>query len=163
IARVVDSVDYLVGRIPKGESIGRQRLFLTDACDHSKRTAVKHQASKPTSWIAHLVAAEDQVGENSQSRTPCRMSRNGPCLLARNTLRARRGDELRARTWEVRMLVPVRDTRLFCDIVGNGPAVLAFHGGPGLDHRYFRPWLDPLGEAARMIFFDLRGHGRSDG
>jgi proline iminopeptidase len=35
------------------------------------------------------------------------------------------------------------------------------HGGMGLDHTYFRPWLDPLGENAQLIYFDHRGNGRS--
>lgn len=61
------------------------------------------------------------------------------------------------------MLIPVRDTQIFCEVVGNGPTILAFHGGLGLDHQYLRPWLDPLVESARIVFFDLRGHGRSGG
>jgi proline-specific peptidase len=67
------------------------------------------------------------------------------------------------RTRDVRMLLPVRDTQLFCDVVGNGQSILAFHGGLGLDHQYLRPWLDPLAESARMVFFDMRGHGQSGG
>lgn len=35
------------------------------------------------------------------------------------------------------------------------------HGGPGLDHTYLRPWLDPLAAAAPLVYIDLRGHGRS--
>jgi proline iminopeptidase len=35
------------------------------------------------------------------------------------------------------------------------------HGGPGFDHTYLRPWLDPLGEGVRVIFVDLRSHGQS--
>jgi len=73
------------------------------------------------------------------------------------------GDEHRVRTWEVRMLLPVRDTQLFCDVIGNGQSILAFHGGLGLDHQYLRPWLDPLSDSARIVFFDLRGHGQSGG
>lgn len=61
------------------------------------------------------------------------------------------------------MLLPVRDTQIFCDIIGTGSPVLAFHGGLGLDHQYLRPWLDPLADSAQIIFFDLRGHGRSGG
>jgi proline iminopeptidase len=39
--------------------------------------------------------------------------------------------------------------------------VLVVHGGPGFDHTYLRPWLDPLGEGARVVFVDLRSHGQS--
>jgi proline iminopeptidase len=61
------------------------------------------------------------------------------------------------------MLVPVRDTELFCEVVGNGRPLLVFHGGLGLDHQYLRPWLDPIARSAQLIFFDVRGHGRSGG
>jgi proline iminopeptidase len=61
------------------------------------------------------------------------------------------------------MLLPVCGTQLFCDVIGTGSPVLAFHGGLGLDHQYLRPWLDPLADTAQIIFFDLRGHGRSGG
>jgi proline iminopeptidase len=63
----------------------------------------------------------------------------------------------------VRLLVPVRDTQLFYEVIGDGPTILAFHGGLGLDHQYLRPWLDPLAASARIVFFDMRGHGRSSG
>lgn len=61
------------------------------------------------------------------------------------------------------MLLAVRDTQLFCEVVGDGQPILTFHGGLGLDHRYLRPWLDPLAESAQIVFFDMRGHGRSAG
>lgn len=44
---------------------------------------------------------------------------------------------------------------------GRGPLRLVIHGGPGLDHTYLRPWLDPLSQGARLVYVDLRGHGRS--
>jgi proline iminopeptidase len=47
------------------------------------------------------------------------------------------------------------------DTIGRGVAVLVMHGGLGLDHTYFRPYLDPLAEAAELTFYDHRGHGRS--
>ena len=33
--------------------------------------------------------------------------------------------------------------------------------GPGFDHTFFRPWLDPLASDRQLVFFDLRGCGRS--
>ena len=60
------------------------------------------------------------------------------------------------------MLVDIGDTRLFCEVLGDGHPLIVLHGGPGLDHGYFRPWLDPLAERVRLIFVDQRGHGRSD-
>jgi proline iminopeptidase len=44
---------------------------------------------------------------------------------------------------------------------GAGPPVLVMHGGMGLDHTYFRPWLDPVGSDATLAYYDHRGNGRS--
>ncbi|MBI5514211.1 MAG: alpha/beta hydrolase [Deltaproteobacteria bacterium] len=41
------------------------------------------------------------------------------------------------------------------------PVLLVLHGGPGLDHGYLRPWMDALSERRRLVYVDLRGHGRS--
>lgn len=47
------------------------------------------------------------------------------------------------------------------DIAGSGrETILAVHGGPGTDHRLFRPELDRLGAFARVVYFDLPGHGK---
>lgn len=39
--------------------------------------------------------------------------------------------------------------------------MLVMHGGMGLDHTLFRPWLDPLSERLRLVYWDHRGNGRS--
>ncbi|HEY8018361.1 MAG TPA: alpha/beta fold hydrolase [Actinomycetota bacterium] len=36
------------------------------------------------------------------------------------------------------------------------------HGGPGLDHHEFADYLDPLTDACRLLFVDLRACGRSE-
>jgi proline iminopeptidase len=71
------------------------------------------------------------------------------------------------------MYLKVNVTRLFFDVVGSAlkptakgmiptPTLLFLHGGPGvIDHTYFRPFMDPLGELAQVIYLDLRGQGRS--
>ncbi len=70
------------------------------------------------------------------------------------------------------MYLKANGTRLFFDVVGSGfkpleaamqpkPTLIALHGGPGLDHSYFRPILDVLGEDAQVLYVDLRGQGRS--
>jgi proline iminopeptidase len=59
-------------------------------------------------------------------------------------------------------LVEVGDTRLWVLEMGEGHPLLLLHGGPGLDHTELRPWLDPLADRFRLIYFDQRGHGRSD-
>ena len=45
--------------------------------------------------------------------------------------------------------------------VGNGFPLIVLHGGPGLDHSMFRPYLDPLGDDYRLLYVDERGQGRS--
>lgn len=60
------------------------------------------------------------------------------------------------------MLIKLEDTRLWVDRSGTGPPMLCLHGGLGLDHTYFRPWLDPLGEHVELVYYDHRGNGRSD-
>jgi len=45
---------------------------------------------------------------------------------------------------------------------GRGEPLVALHGGPGLDHRELRPYLDPLGDVARVVYLDQRGQGRSE-
>ena len=46
--------------------------------------------------------------------------------------------------------------------VGGGFPVIVLHGGPGLDHSMFRPYLDSLGDEYRLLYVDERGQGRSD-
>ena len=59
------------------------------------------------------------------------------------------------------MLARVNGTELFWQSHGSGRPVLVMHGGPGLDHSYFRPWLDPLGDSVRLVYYDQRATGRS--
>jgi len=51
---------------------------------------------------------------------------------------------------------------LWTDEVGAGFPVFVLHGGPGLDHQHFRPWLDPLADEFRLLYLDERGQGRSE-
>ncbi len=59
-------------------------------------------------------------------------------------------------------LVPVGETRLHVVERGQGYPVLVLHGGPGLDHRMFGDYLDPLAARYRLILVDQRSQGRSD-
>ena len=46
--------------------------------------------------------------------------------------------------------------------LGTGYPLMLLHGGPGLDHHEFRPWMDPLAEQGfRLIYVDERGQGAS--
>jgi pimeloyl-ACP methyl ester carboxylesterase len=51
---------------------------------------------------------------------------------------------------------------MFVEEVGSGFPLIVLHGGPGLDHTQFRPWLDPLGDELRLLYVDGRGQGKSE-
>lgn len=69
------------------------------------------------------------------------------------------------------MKLRVNGTELYFDVVGSGlnaaaafqqrPTMIILHGGPGFDHSYLRPWLDPVSEVAQLVYVDQRGCGRS--
>jgi proline iminopeptidase len=70
------------------------------------------------------------------------------------------------------MFATVNGTNLFFDIEGSllelrgtevkpRPVCFVLHGGPGLDHTGFRPWLSPLADLVQLVYIDLRGQGRS--
>jgi len=48
------------------------------------------------------------------------------------------------------------------DTTVERPVLVAVHGGPGLDHITVKSALAPLAEDFQVVYFDLRGHGRSD-
>ena len=63
--------------------------------------------------------------------------------------------------------------RVFVDIEGAGlvadgarmrdePTLLLLHGGPGYDHSGFKPLFSQLADIAQIVYYDHRGHGRSD-
>jgi proline iminopeptidase len=52
--------------------------------------------------------------------------------------------------------------KIFVEPVGDGFPVIVLHGGPGMDHTMFRPYLDALGDEFRLLYVDERGQGRSD-
>lgn len=69
------------------------------------------------------------------------------------------------------MKLQINGTELFFDVVGSEldaargfrqrPTLILLHGGPGFDHTYLRPWLDPVSGVAQLIYIDERGCGRS--
>jgi proline iminopeptidase len=46
--------------------------------------------------------------------------------------------------------------------VGEGFPLVVLHGGPGVDHTMFRPYLDALADGFRLLYVDQRGQGRSE-
>jgi pimeloyl-ACP methyl ester carboxylesterase len=71
------------------------------------------------------------------------------------------------------LLIDLGDIRLWFDVSGPSvipqaaavverPTVVAVHGGPGQDHINTKATLAPLAEHAQVIYYDQRGHGRSD-
>jgi pimeloyl-ACP methyl ester carboxylesterase len=63
--------------------------------------------------------------------------------------------------------------RLYVDVEGCGlvpdraamrekPTLICMHGGPGFDHTGFKPAFSQLADIAQVIYYDHRGHGRSD-
>lgn len=63
--------------------------------------------------------------------------------------------------------------RLYVDVEGPGlvpdgksmrekPTLIVMHGGPGFDHTSFKPAFSRLADVAQIVYYDHRGHGRSD-
>lgn len=61
----------------------------------------------------------------------------------------------------LQQLVPVNDTRLYCERAGQGDALVLVHGGAG-DRRYWDGQFPALAQQHDVIRYDLRGYGRSD-
>jgi proline iminopeptidase len=55
-------------------------------------------------------------------------------------------------------------TLLYYRTLGSGEPVLILHGGPGLDHTYLiEPLRKTIGSGKKLVFFDQRGTGFSEG
>ena len=59
----------------------------------------------------------------------------------------------------------INGNEIFYTIHGQGRPMLLMHGGSGLDHTYFRPWLDSLGDRVELIDHQSveRAEGRAHG
>jgi pimeloyl-ACP methyl ester carboxylesterase len=71
------------------------------------------------------------------------------------------------------MLLSLNDVRLWFDVSGPSvlpdgettverPTIVTVHGGPGVDHINMKAKLAPLAEHFQIVYYDQRGHGRSD-
>ncbi len=64
----------------------------------------------------------------------------------------------------VRLYVDVESPQVVPDgpVLREKPTLLLLHGGPGFDHSGFRPYFGRLADIAQVLYYDHRGHGRSD-
>ena len=95
----------------------------------------------------------------------CRTARVLATCLIRLALRQRTGSEPHAAqriSIDAMPTTEVNGARLFYTAIGSGDPCLTMHGGLGLDHTHLHPWLDPLGDRLRLVFYDHRGNGRSE-
>lgn len=65
------------------------------------------------------------------------------------------------RAAEERGMVGVNGTEIYYEKLGSGTPIFIMHGGLGLDHEYFRPFLDSWADFAQIVYYDHRGNGRS--
>jgi proline iminopeptidase len=60
------------------------------------------------------------------------------------------------------LTIPVNGADLYCKVIGEGRPILFIHGGPGLVHNYFLPYMESLlPYGYQLIFYDQRGNGKS--
>lgn len=57
--------------------------------------------------------------------------------------------------------VEVNGVHLYTRRVGDGPAVVVLHGGPGAHHDYLLPQYDRFAQRRTLLYYDQRGGGRS--
>jgi proline iminopeptidase len=60
-------------------------------------------------------------------------------------------------------LIDVPGARLYYLMEGRGDPIVVVHGGPGMDHTYLLPAMNGLAASHRVIYYDQRGSGRTQG
>ena len=58
-------------------------------------------------------------------------------------------------------LKKINGTSLFLSVKGSGNPLIVIHGGPGLNHSYFIPYLQGLEKKLQVIYYDQRACGKS--
>jgi proline iminopeptidase len=53
--------------------------------------------------------------------------------------------------------------RIFWKSLGRGHPIIVVHGGPGMDHTYLVPGMNELARTHRVVYYDQRGGGRTEG
>ena len=46
-------------------------------------------------------------------------------------------------------------------VIGKGKPIIILHGGPGMDHTYFLPYMDKMATHYQLIYYDQRAMGKS--
>ncbi len=70
------------------------------------------------------------------------------------------------------MFAAINGTRIYFDVEGAGsvpdgplmrqkPVCFVLHGGPGVDHTGYKPYLTPLSDLMQLVYIDNRGSGLS--
>ena len=64
----------------------------------------------------------------------------------------------------LRLFVDIEGTQLVPDgpHMREKPTLILIHGGPGLDHSGYRPHFARMADICQVIYYDQRGHARSD-
>ena len=57
--------------------------------------------------------------------------------------------------------IAVGRAALYWREIGQGQPIIIVHGGPDFNHGYLLPDMDRLSDTFRLIYFDLRGRGKS--
>ena len=55
----------------------------------------------------------------------------------------------------------INNYETYVRVIGKGKPVIILHGGPGMDHSYFLPYMDKLATNYQLIYYDQRGMGKS--
>ena len=55
--------------------------------------------------------------------------------------------------------IEIDEASIYYKTIGEGEPILFVHGGPGLDHKIFTPYIDELGSDFQVIYYDQRGTG----
>jgi proline iminopeptidase len=55
----------------------------------------------------------------------------------------------------------INGAELFLSVKGKGETLIVLHGGPGLNHNYFKPHLEDLEKKFRVVYYDQRASGQS--
>lgn len=56
----------------------------------------------------------------------------------------------------------VNGLNIYVKMIGKGKPIIFLHGGPGDEHHYFLPHVEPLANHFTLIFYDQRGCGKSE-